>query len=168
MLQIEFTKGSDRDWITATRENGSVEKLSFPKKGVTVHDAIHYFVERALCMPDAFWGKIEQGLNPDEIQRLAKSGGHASTSRAETPDPALVQLIQAERIVECFEADAWGQPADPETFLTIARSACEGSHVPMPVMDAALIAHIRSEIGGFHADWLKIPVGDMINLEWRG
>ena len=86
MLKIEFTKGSDRDWIVATRDNGSMEKLSFPKKGPTLHDAVHFFVEQALSMHDAFWGKVEQGLNPEEIQALAKSGGHASATRAEKPD----------------------------------------------------------------------------------
>lgn len=167
MLKIEFTKGSDRDWIVATRDNGSMEKLSFPKKGPTLHDAVHFFVEQALSMHDAFWSKVEQGLNPEEIQALAKSGGHASATRAEKPDDGITQLLQAERLVECFEADAWGHPAEPESFLDIARSACEASHVPMPDMDTAKVKQIREDMAAFHADWIKAPAGYTTCLLWR-
>lgn len=167
MLKIEFTKGSDRDWIVATRDDGSVEKLSFPKKGLTVHDAVHFFVERDLSLHDAFWGKVEKGSNPEEIQVLAKAGGHASATRAEQPDDSIIELLQAERLVECFEADAWGQPADAESFLEIAKAACESAMVPMPEMDAAKVEQIRENIAAFHADWIKAPAGYTSCLLWR-
>ncbi|MEJ2410561.1 MAG: hypothetical protein P8Y48_14945 [Novosphingobium sp.] len=38
---------------------------------------------------------------------ITKACGHASASRAQVPDPAIVELPQAERPVECFEADFW-------------------------------------------------------------
>ena len=46
------------------------------------HDAIHLLVEKQLVFQMGFWGRISSGASPVELAEIAKSGGHASASRA--------------------------------------------------------------------------------------
>ena len=95
------------------------------------HDAVHFFVESELGISDGFWGLVAAGRHPEEVQDIAKAGGHASAGRAEVPDAAIVRMIQAERTVECFEADLWGgSKGDPQTFREAIYAGCAQSLVP--------------------------------------
>ena len=91
---------------------------------------MHVVVEEELNLKNAFWGMIAQGKHPEDIQKLAKEAGHASAKRAREPEPSIIELLQAERIVECFEAELWGAPADLETLQGIVDAACASSCVP--------------------------------------
>lgn len=163
---IKITKGTDRDFLGIVRDDGSTETATFPKKGVTPHDAIHYFVETELNLPMAFWGMVAKGHSPEDIQEIAKQAGHASASRAQTPDEHIVQLLQAERLVECFESDAWGTPADAETFISIAETACEASFVPMPALTPQSIEAVRTRIAAFQSIWSVAKAGHVAEFQW--
>lgn len=52
---------------------------------------------------------------------LAKAAGHASASRARVPVNSIVELLQAERLVECFEAELWGGASDGDTRCAVWR-----------------------------------------------
>lgn len=135
------------------RSDSSRAETVFPKKGPFPHDAVHYAVERHLGLRRGFWGLVAEGIHPEDIVEMAKAAGHASASRAQTPESSIVELLQAERIVECFEADLWGGAAEMETLLETISVACAFSHVPIPVIQAAEVEAIRGELAKLTAQW---------------
>jgi hypothetical protein len=165
-MEIKFTKGNDRDYIEARRPDGTIAKATFPKKGWFPHDAVHLVVEKALGYETAFWGRVFSGAEPSEIAAIAKAGGHASSSRAHLPQEQIVELIQAERIVECFEVEMWGQPSDCETFRSVLEAACAHSKVPNPNLSEQAIHAIRSELQVLSARWQKLTSGEEMVLRW--
>ena len=166
-MQITFTKGQTEDWITAIRGDGSRAETRFPKKGPVPHDAVHLLVERGFALENGFWGMVAAGHHPEELGALAKAAGHASASRAELPGAEIVQLIQAERLVECFEADLWSGGGDEATLRDVARTACGYSFVPMPELAEGALAQVRVALAEFAQDWIAAPVGHVAVLGWR-
>lgn len=168
-MEIVIVKRRGEDRITARRADGSAVETTFPWKGPVPHDAVHYFVERGLALRKAFWGMVAQGHHPGEIAGMAKAAGHASAKRAGLPDPAIVELLQAERLVECFEADLWsGSSGAVSLLVDAARAGCEASHVPSPVLDETAIVAIRAAIAGFAGEWMAAGEGHAVHLEWTG
>ena len=165
-MQITFTKRQTEDWITAIRADGSRAETRFPKKGPVPHDAVHLFVERGFALEKGFWGMVAAGHHPEHLAALAKAAGHASASRAEVPGAEIVQLIQAERLVECFEADLWSGGGVDATLHDIARTACGYSHVPMPTLTEGALAQVRVELAEFAQGWIAAPVGHAVVLSW--
>jgi len=165
-MRIEVTKGSDRDFIEVHRADGSVESTSFPKKGTFPHDVIHLIVETELCYQSGFWGRIAAGSHPEEVAALAKTGGHYSASRAEIPAQEIVQLIHAERIVECFEAELWTEPSEVETFQAVLRAACQQSKVGTPMVSELSVRHIRKKLGMLKLEWQSMKMGQSLTLHW--
>ena len=165
-LRISITKGRASDHIEIERSNGDLFRFDFPKKGPIPHDAVHYFVERALSMKSGFWGMVAAGTAPDDVQDIAKAGGHASAKRAGIPDAKIVELLQAERIVECFEADAWSAPASGETFRGVVEAACACSFVAAPTLADTAIERIRSDIADFAQKWRAAPIGAQFDFEF--
>ena len=153
---IKITKGRTVDYLEISRNDGSTANESFPKKGFTSHDAIHYFVEATLQLREGFWGTVARGNSPTDI-----------ASRSHVPEPHIVQLLQAERLVECFEADAWGGTADAETFIEIAAAACEASHVPMPELTPSYVESLRAQIAAFQEIWVAAPIGHVAEFNWE-
>jgi len=99
------------------RDNGFRISTTFPKKGWFPHGAVHFIIEKQLNLATGFWGHIAAENAPEEVVTLTKHGGHASASRAERAADSIVELIQVERIIECFEAELWGQPAAVATTI---------------------------------------------------
>ena len=166
-LTITITKGPRDDHIAIVRADGTSAQTRFPHKGPVPHDAVHYFVERGLDLPQAFWGLIAAGRHPEEIAALAKAQGHASAARATVPGAAIVQLLQAERLVECFEAQLWSHAEPDAAFFDVARVACETSHVPLPAITLAQCRAVMAEIFAFARTWMAAPVGHAATLEWN-
>ncbi|MFM6932721.1 MAG: hypothetical protein ACKOUT_10815 [Novosphingobium sp.] len=152
-MRVTITDSGGANRIAFERSDGSRGGFTLPHKGPFPHDAVHLALEHGLGMAHGFWGLIARGMEPDEVQAMAKAGGHASAKRAGVPDEAIVELLQAERIVECLEAEIWAGPSDAATFREVARLACENSHVPSPdVSDEALDA-IRIHLTELQAQW---------------
>jgi len=166
-LTITLTKGPRDDGIAIARADGSSAETRFPHKGPVPHDAVHYFVERGLDLPQAFCGLIAEGRHPEEIAALAKAQGHASAARAQVPGADIVQLLQAERLVECFEAQLWAHAAPDAAFMDIARVACETSHVPLPLVTLDQCGAVMDEIFDFAKTWMAAAVGHAATLEWN-
>lgn len=165
-MQITITKGTAGDLIEAMRSDGTSVRTHFPKKGPLPHDAVHYVVESELGIAEGFWGMVAAGRHPEEIQDVAKAAGHASVSRARTPDPAIIPIVQAERIVECFEADLWGGGSDSDTFRALVEAGCEQSLVPVLSIDDQTIARVRRRLAELRDRWATLPVGGNCSLEW--
>lgn len=165
-LTINITKGATLDAVEVAGAGVSASRFEFPKKGPIPHDFVHLAVEQELGLKRGFWGMIAEGVAPADIQEIAKAGGHASASRAEVPSAEIVELIQAERVVECFEADFWGAPADNDTFREIAAVACAHSFVQCPALNDDAIASIRARIAAFAKEWMAAPAGKRFDLAW--
>lgn len=166
-MRITFTKGQREDWITIVRDDGSRAETRFPHKGPVPHDAVHLFVEAGLGLDHAFWGLIAGGRHPEELSELAKAAGHASAKRAGVPDASIVELLQAERLVEVFEADLWsGSHGDEGALLDLGQTACSYSHVPMPNVPDAGVTTIQMAIADFAQRWAAVPIGQVAQFSW--
>ena len=168
-MRIEITKHVHDDAIRIVRDDGSVAITRFPKKGPIPHDAVHYYVERGLALKHAFWGQIAAGGHPEALAAMAKAAGHASASRMGDPGSTIVELLQAERLVECLEAELWsignGEPDDPG-LIAMAETACAASRVPLPALSPTVLAAIRGPLRTFVAAWSAAPVGFVAGFEW--
>ena len=168
-MRITIIKGERTDQVQALRPDGTRVCTSFPHKGPIPHDAVHFHVESALAMGNAFWGMVAEGRHPDEVAAVAKAGGHASASRAAVPDEAIIQLVQAERAVECFEADLWsGSGTSPQTIRDTVAAGCAQSLVPAFEISDEAINNIRSSLTGLAKRWSSAVPGERLVLEWAG
>lgn len=165
-MEIKITKGATGDSIHVQRSDGTAATTCFPHKGPIPHDAVHFFVETELDMRAGFWGLVAGGLQPDEVGAMAKAAGHASAARPRTPEASIVMAIQAERLVECFEADLWGAGCDTQTFRDTLEVACEQSFVPTPEIDDQGVARIRRRLEDFRQQWLALKPGQTCELKW--
>ena len=110
---------------------------------------------------------MASGHYPDTIADMAKQAGHPSAKRGDVPAHEFVEAIQAERIVEAFEADQWsGSVGDPQFVRDMAESGCWQSHVVMPELTDAMILSIRSDIAEFTRAWEALPLGQSQALDW--
>ncbi|RST29878.1 hypothetical protein HMF7854_02860 [Sphingomonas ginkgonis] len=167
-MDIRITKGERSDRLDAVRPDGSRLSFEFPKKGPVPHDAVHLLVERAFGFGQGFWGLVAAGRSPGAVGEMAKAGGHASAKRAAEPDPAIVPVVQAERIVEAFEADLWsGSSGDVAGIAAMARSGCEASLVPVPLLPLDTLEQVRRELAGFQQAWAALPTGEGVDLRWE-
>ncbi|MEM9387952.1 MAG: hypothetical protein AAGA68_23055 [Pseudomonadota bacterium] len=157
-------KGKTCDLIKVVRDNGAVDISEFPKKGVVPHDAVHWIVERHMGMVAGFWGTVFSGVGLDAVADRTRAGGHASSTRAVAPDATIVELVQAERLVECFEADMWSVPSAPEVFRDVLRAACLQSQVAAPAITDADILKIRKALKALHESWGAIPLGTSLGF----
>ena len=164
-MDIVITKGTTADRIAVTRGDGSAAAFDLPHKGPVPHDAVHYFVERALGSTRGFWGMVAAGRDPEAIGAMARSAGHASAKRAAVSDPAFTEIIQVERLVEAFEADLWGG-GDNDGVRAMAAAGCAQSHVPPLALDDLLIGEVRGAIARFRDDWSARAPGSSVSLRW--
>lgn len=168
-MRITITKGEREDRIDARRADGTTVRTQFPHKGPVPHDAVHFFVETRLGIGEGFWGLVARGHHPEAIGALAKQAGHASAKRASEPDPAIVPIVQAERAVECFEADLWsGSAGDPATLRDVVAAGCAQSFVPALQVSDDVIAAIRADLLDLRQRWASARQGQSIELHWEG
>jgi hypothetical protein len=166
-MQITITKGERGDRIDALRADGSRTSTTFPHKGPIPHDAVHFYVESELRLGRGFWGTVASGQHPEQVQEIAKVGGHASASRVRRPDDDIVEMIQAERAVECFEADLWGgSGSDADTFRDAVTAGCAQSLVPAIELSDDAIASVRAKLLDLRSRWSTLPQGQGITLHW--
>lgn len=165
-MRIEITKGKVDDEIRILREDGSVAITRFPKKGPFPHDLVHAVVEEAIGLRHAFWGMISDGRHPEEIGALASALGHSSAAKPHEPDPSIIELIQAERLVECFEAEIWGSPASLEDLQSVADAAFSASLVPRIELSLKSVASIRARLSALRAEWDALPVSGTLSCDW--
>ncbi len=165
-MLITICKGAREDGLELTRADGSRVSSSFPHKGPVPHDGVHFHVEQGLGLKRGFWGMVAEGRDPGEIGALAAAAGHRSASRCEPPDPQFIEIIQAERLVESFEADLWDAGGTAEDIMAMAASGCAMSHVPAPVMDLRQVEEVRSRLRMLMEEWTAAPIGYRLALRW--
>ncbi|MEO1731790.1 MAG: hypothetical protein AAFR64_13790 [Pseudomonadota bacterium] len=166
-MQIEITKGQHDDTTLVIRGDGSIARFRFPKKGPIPHDAVHFVVESELEMKRGFWGLVADGMDPEAVGTMAAAAGHASANRAAAPDDSIVELLQAERLVECFEAESWSGDADDEGIMAMAEAGWSASYVPAPEEVREKTGAIRAGIMAFSQEWRDVAVGASMTLNWK-
>jgi hypothetical protein len=166
-MRITLTKGERADHIAIERADGTHAGFDFPKKGPVPHDAFHYFVERELGMKAGFWGLVAGGKDPETVGQMAAEAGHASAKRARVPDASIIELLQAERLVECFEAESWGGGNDDAGIMAMAEPGWLASHVPPPAGVEARLGAIRAGISVFSETWRALAQRETVTLEWE-
>lgn len=167
-MRIVLTKGSTSDNVAIERDDGSCADFDFPKKGPVPHDAFHFFVERELGMAHGFWGLVASGMDPEAVGAMAAEAGHASAKRARVPDDHIVELLQAERLVECFEAESWSGGSDDEGIMAMAEPGWAASYVsPIDGVRERLGA-VRHGIANFAEEWRVLPEKGSLTLVWEG
>lgn len=166
VMRIEIVKGTGDDAIHVTRADGTRAATRFPKKGPVPHDGVHVIIERALGMRRAFWGHVAGGRHPEEIAALAAAAGHPSAKRAKAPDASIVEMIQAERLVECFEAEIWSGPGELSVLQSVADAAMAQSLVPSVALSEAAVARIRADLAEFTSTWRATKTGETMGFDW--
>lgn len=152
-MQVTITNAGAHQRIVMVRGDGTRMETTFPHKGPFPHDAVHFAVEREMGLRNGFWGIVASGSHPEDVNEIAKAAGHASAKRAGIPDEHIVELLQAERIVECFEAEIWSGPGDPETLRGVVAAACAASFVPAPQLDDRAVAAIHAQLAAMGKEW---------------
>jgi hypothetical protein len=122
-------------------------------------------VERSLGLGHGFTGHLAAGRSFDEIGARVRAGGHPSASRAGIPDAAIVDLLQAERLVECFEAVLWGGAIDLPTFREVLAAACASSHVPVIELADGRLEAAADAVAELAARWRALGPGEHLDLE---
>lgn len=167
-MDVIVTKGPVEDGLEIRRDGHPVFHGRFPKKGPVPHDAVHFIVEDSLGLARGFWGMVAQGHDPDQVQDIAKAAGHASAKRAEQPGAHIVELLQAERIVEAAEAALWSGGTDIDGMRHLAEAGCAASHVPMPDLSRDTLDALLGRLRALHDDWVCAPDGFVFSFRWVG
>ena len=166
-MRITITKGAGKDAYLFERTDGSYARSCFPHKAPIPHDIVHLEVEAALGFKNGFIGMVAAGVEPADIAAYAKEHGHASSSRAQMPNDEIIELLQAERLVECFEAEIMGAPSDYETFIAVLETACAASHIEAPALTQKTVEIIRENLTTFKTRWLSLTIGESVTVEWN-
>lgn len=166
-MDITITKELTCDYIKVVRENGTVAVTDFPKKGNLPHDAVHFYVEQQLGYQHAFWGLVSQGISPLDIRHISKEGGHASAKRATPPTKDITELLQAERIVECVEANMWSNWSNNNAFHDVLVAGCAQSKIPPPTISDHDLQAIKQQLQEFALWWTALTIGESLKLRWQ-
>lgn len=156
------------DLILVDFGNGQTSSYEVPRKMGVPHDSIHWIVERELKLSNGFWGHAARRLTFEQIGAMAKAGGHASSTRAQAPSPQIVELVLAERIVECFEAELHHTPSSAETFRSVLEASCRGSLVDSPSLPGAAIRDVRALVADFANRWHDLPPDGALSATYHG
>jgi len=166
-MHIEIALRKDTEYVAIERRDGSRTSFSIPRKGPIPHDAYHLVVESVFGIADGFWGRVARGEDPQQIQKAAAMGGHASSKRAMRPDTSLIAIIQAERLVECFEAETWSGQFDDDGLRAMATAGWEASFVPPIDLQGRKLDEVRKELNRIAEVWASMREGEVISLEWQ-
>ena len=165
-MQITITKGERGDRIDASARRRQPRHYDLSAQGPDSARRRSLFrgVPNSACTADS--GGLSLRAAPEQVQEIAKAGGHASASRGREPDPGIVETIQAERAVERFEADLWGgSSSDPDTFREAINAGCcpvIGSRASSLAIRRSRLFAASSWICG--ARWSALPQGQSITL----
>jgi hypothetical protein len=130
-----------------------------PKQGILPHDFVHYVVEETLELRQGFWGILAMGV-----------GFPNSTPPWDAADfklPDLTQALQAESLVECFQAELWNDFQPSENFIEILHITCQQRNVPIPkILQTEQLNRVRSRLQDFSRQWQALAMGAALEVEF--
>ncbi|NER01354.1 MAG: hypothetical protein F6K17_01295 [Okeania sp. SIO3C4] len=158
-LQIRFTKQTGtQDWMECVRDDGTSTSCPLPKQGILPHDFVHYVVEDTLDLRQGFWGIIAVGVG------FPKSAPPWDASEFELPD--LTEALQAESLVECFQAEMWNDFQLSENFAEILQITCQQRGVQAPQFSSTTLLQVRQRLQTFSQQWQSLPIGKTLEVEF--
>ncbi|MGB5973102.1 MAG: hypothetical protein WBG38_07275 [Nodosilinea sp.] len=154
-MQIRFSKQAGKqDWMECLRADGTSTRCPMPKQSILPHDFVHYVVEDTLDLRQGFWGILAQGVG------FPNAAPPWDAVDFDLPD--LTPALQAESLVECFQAELWHDAQPSQNFAQILAITCQQRGVPMPTFAAADLKRVRSRLQSFSQQWQGLEVGDGI------
>jgi len=146
-MQLIFTKGSGKyDRMDVVRDDVVAGTIQCPKQGIIPHDMVHYAVESVLAHR-GFLGLVADG----EAADFRTAGGDPEES--------------VERLVECFQAEMWGERVPAEELLETYAVAGEArGHALAPVSTDDVVT-IRARLDELSKQWAAVPVNGSLTLE---
>ena len=146
-MRLVFTKRDGKyDDLTVEREGRQAAKIHCPKQGIIPHDMVHFGVESVLSQR-GFLSLLEAAETP----------GYQVRGGAE--EEAI------ERLVECFQAEMWGERVPTAELLESYALACEArSHAAVSVSATEVVA-IRACLDELTERWRQIPLNQSLALE---
>ncbi len=146
-MRLTFTKRDGKyDDLLIERAGGAPETIRCPKQGIIPHDMVHYAVESVLAHR-GFLGLVADG----EAADFRTAGGDPEES--------------VERLVECFQAEMWGERVPAEELLETYAVAGEArGHALAPVSTDDVVT-IRARLDELSRQWAAVPVNGSLTLE---
>jgi len=97
MMTIRFVRiAGERDRIYVRRSNGTEVSWSFPTFGDGVpHDLAHLVVESRFGLRHGFWGRVDDGVDPQKINDEAKRIGGRDRYKGFGRDQRELYLAEA-------------------------------------------------------------------------
>lgn len=155
-LNIRFTRGREGrpETLTCLRADGS-RTWQRSSDYFVRHDLIHYAVETALGLHNAFWGMVAQGRELDAFGTRDGEKDHYPPEALGAE--ALVGLLQ-------WPSVQGGPDLTAEELLTQLAQTCIDTGIPTPEVTPHRIGQIRASIRDLHARWDQIAPGDSLAL----
>jgi len=154
---IRLTKAKNegrQDWLACVRDDGS--QTSWPLSShFAQHDLLHYVVETALGLEEAFFGSIAKGR---DIDSFGTQGGQKDTyTKDEMEAELLVRLLQGE--VQTGSAQGYAE------FCEMLALTCQKRNWPMPQhFSEKKFDDIKDKINNFEAQWIELSAGASMEL----
>jgi hypothetical protein len=147
-MRLTFTKRDGKyDDLLIERADRAPKTISCPKQGIIPHDMVHFAVESVL-EHSGFLGLVAGG----EAAAFTTIGGDAEES--------------IERLVECFQAEMWGERVSADDLLASYAIACDArGHAAAPV-SAADVENIRARLDDLTAKWSAVPINASLTVEF--
>lgn len=158
-MRILFTKcAGKQDWMECLRDDGTSTRCPMPKQGILPHDFVHYVVEDTLDLRQGFWGILAIGV-----------GFPTSTPPWDAADfdiPDLTQALQAESLVECFQAEMWNGFQPSEDFIALFQVACQSRYIPILEISLPKLQQVRSRLQIYSQQWEKLAIGESSEVDF--
>jgi len=147
-MRLTFTKRDGKyDDLVIEHPDRPPESIQCPKQRIIPHDMVHFAVESVL-EHGGFLGLVAGG----EAAAFTTTGGAAEEA--------------IERLVECFQAEMWGERVSAEDLLATYAIACDArGHAVAPV-SAADVENIRARLDDLTAKWAAVPVNASLTVEF--
>jgi hypothetical protein len=164
-MNIYFTKCDGKaDWMECVRDDGSTTRCPMPKQGILPHDLVHYVVEHTLGLHRSFYGIIAAGVG------FPNSAPPWDAEDFQLDD--LTEALQAESLVECFQAEMWNAPEPgtfqlSESFLEILDITCANRGVTRPAQATEEnLEQVRSRLQEYTQIWDALPIGQTLGTDF--
>lgn len=159
-MRIRFTKQAGKDdWMECIRTDGTTTVCPMPKHRILPHDFVHYVVEDKLDLQRSFWGILAIGVG------FPNFAPPWDASEFNLPD--LTEALQAESLVECFQAEMWNDFQSAENFAEILQITCQQRNVPPPThISPEQLQQVRSRLKDYSQRWEQLDLGETLEVEF--
>ena len=140
--------------LTCVRPDGSITTSDMARQAILPRDACQFVVETTLAWHDAFFGRVARGSTLSETALLVQ-GQNRTWSQ-------MVQALQAQALVECFQAEQCGGLSDPAEFAVKLIQETRRRGVAPPDITTEELEQVRVSLREFGAAWRPLQSGQSL------